>query len=312
MILKRVFTAVFLMILYNTLYGQTSGSFWIKTFKPGSSDINDETIDKASLAKLDSLMQNPEVEIKFLGAADSLTWKMNGKRVYPDISEAWNDAKRLGRARELRARYKRGSVGITHENIAGVKVIWKQKSEENIAEEIQDINSELTKLKDDFTDLQSKSDEKIVQQSSKTNWGLEAGVWTWQGGSNGSLFLPSLALKIGIRSTAFVLQGGVTPWHFSSENGNQAESFVYAGLRYMKSKRLGFSLGGFRGWEFFTTIDRWSFKTTGLAGGIILKYGILEVTPALNYSNINTLTGASNWRFGTNIGFALIINEMFK
>ena len=34
----------------------------------------------------------------------------------------------LSRARALRERYELGEIGITHENIAGVKVVWVRKT----------------------------------------------------------------------------------------------------------------------------------------------------------------------------------------
>lgn len=304
------------MLLCGALQAQTAGSFWIKTFSPGSSDLNDPGIDTEALAKLDRLMQNPNIDVTFLGAADSLSWQLNGMPVHPDISEAWNDAKRLSRARALQERYKRGHVGITYENIAGVKVVWQLTSEQDLTQEVEELNEELGKLKEQIANLEPGFAEietiPIEGERSTFDWGLEAGFWTWQGGSNGSLFTPSLALKVVINSTAFVLQGGVTPWHVSTEFGNQSESFVFVGLKHMKSKTFGISTGAFRGWEFFTKNDTWSFKTTGLSGGIIIKHGILEVNPGITYSNINTLTDDSSWKFGANLGFTLNINEAFK
>ncbi len=305
-----------LILSVGVLHAQTSGSFWIKSFKPGSSDLNEPGINKAALEKLDRLMKNPDIDVTFLGAADSLGWQLDGKRVHPDVSEAWNDAKRLSRARVLQARYKRGNVGITYENIAGVKVLWSLKNQENYTEELRDLSKELSSLKDQVANMQPEFMEieapRATTEQSKFDWGLEAGFWTWQGGTHGSLFSPSLALKIIINSTAFMIQGGVTPWHISTEFGNQSESFVYMGIKHMKSKVLGVTIGAFRGWEFFTANDSWSFKTTGLSSGIVIKHGILEINPAVTYSNINTLTTNSTWKFGANLGFTLNINEAFK
>jgi hypothetical protein len=102
---------------------------WITSFSPGSSDLDDPAIDQKALAALDSLMQDTTLTVTFLGAADDVRWKMSGRQVHHDISEAWNDAKRLGRARILRARYGRGEVGVTDENIVGVKVTWARKDQ---------------------------------------------------------------------------------------------------------------------------------------------------------------------------------------
>jgi len=313
----KYFTAVcFTLVLFNTTSAQDMGSFWIKTFKPGSSDLSDPDIDQAALAKLDRLMQNPDIEVTFLGAADTIGWHLQGREVHPDIAEAWNDAKRLSRARALQARYKRGHVGITYENVAGVKVVWSLKTEQSYTDDIRELSDELSKLKRKVSTLEPAASVETTlhneAEPSRFDWGLEAGFWTWQGGSHGSLISPSLALKIIINKTALVLQGGVTPWHVSSEGGNQSESFVSAGIKHMKTETLGFSTSIFRGWKFLTQSDRWTFKTTGIGSGIIVKYGIFELNPSLTYSNINTLTDESHWQLAANLGITLNINEAFK
>ncbi|MFQ5771579.1 MAG: hypothetical protein ACE5HX_13655, partial [bacterium] len=84
--------------------------------------------------------------------------------------------------------------------------------------------------------------------------------------------------------------------------------FVYVGLKYMKSDILGFSAGGFRGWEFFTSTDDWSFKTTGISTGIILTHGRIELNPMLTLSNIDALDKNAVWRFGSMLGVNININ----
>ncbi len=317
-------TAIWWMfVLYGAVLAQTSGTLWIKTFSLGSADLNDPQIDNQALAYLDSLMQDPSIEVTFLGAADSVSWKLDGRYVNAKISEAWNDAKRLSRARALRARYGRGNVGVTHEDIAGAKVIWAK--DESYMTKLDQIEHENDKMKEELAtiknDLQSLNPEKsknghskighgevVIKKGIDVDWRLQAGVWTWQGGSNGNIFSPSVALNIKIEKTSFVVQGGVTPWHTSSPYGNQSESFVYAGAKYMKSDLLGFSLGGFRGWEFFTQTDNWSFKTTGVAAGVVLTYGRFEVNPTLTVSNITSLEKSAQWRVGSTLGLNFNIN----
>ena len=122
------FAALCLVFMIPSIvYSQSSGVLWIKTFSHASSNLDDPHIDTKALASLDSLMQNEDIEVTFLGAADSLRWKMNGRYVHKAISNAWNVATRLRRALSLRERYGRGFVGVTDESIAGVKVIWNQK-----------------------------------------------------------------------------------------------------------------------------------------------------------------------------------------
>lgn len=321
------------IVLYSTVFAQTSGTLWIKTFDLGSASLNDPGIDKEALATLDSLMQDEDIDVTFLGAANTIGWRMDGKSVVPKISEAWNDAKRLSRARALKARYGRGAIGITHENIAGVKVVWTKKSAEDrytielnkVKEQNDDLNHELAQLKNKIESLQP---EHVTNGKDGTNgsnghsneveieghdygWSLQAGVWGWQSTSDGNVFSPSLALNIIIDKTAFVIQGGVTPWHVTSPQGNQAESFVYAGIKHMPTKRFGLTMGAFRGWEFFTATDNWSFKTTGTSAGLAIRYGLFEIQPSLTYSNVNTLDN-SFWRFGGTLGLNVDINEIFK
>jgi hypothetical protein len=83
---------------------------------------------------------------------------------------------------------------------------------------------------------------------------------------------------------------------------------VYAGAKYMKSDVLGFSLGRFRGWEFFTQTDNWSFKTTGVAAGLVLAYGRIEVNPTLTVSNVTSLERSAQWRVGSTLGLNFNIN----
>ncbi|MFQ5652048.1 MAG: hypothetical protein ACE5IY_19120 [bacterium] len=329
--MKRLIrTATFLLTfaLFSAASAQTSGVLWIKTFEPGSTSLNDPGIDHDALAALDQLMKRSNIEVTFLGAADSVGWVMNGRSVHTHISEAWNDAKRLGRARALRARYERGHVGITHENIAGVKVIWSRKvSREQYKKEFTEIkdrnenlDQKLAQLEDQFQKLhpllEAKGDNGsnghvAIDSHSYFDWFLQGGFWTWQSGSGGSLISPSIALGIIINNTSFILQGGVTPWHISTSQGNQSESFVFVGIKHMKSRNLGLTVGVFRGWEFFTDTDDWSFKTTGLSSGIVFKKGIFEFSPMVSYSNSNSIFQEPKWKIGTTLGVAINFNEAF-
>lgn len=315
------------LVLFSTVFPQTSGVLWIKTFNPGSSDLNDPLIDQEALGTLDSLMQDESVEVTFLGAADSLRWVFNGGYINLKISEAWNDAKRLSRARALRARYGRGNVGITHDNIAGVKVIWTKNTNpdrytvelKQLQQQNDNLNQELAKVKSDLQSLKPAfvTDAKngynghtrvVVKEGRNFNWRLQVGLWSWHSGGHASILSPSLALSIITGKTAFVVQGGVTPWHISSANGNQAESFVYVGIKHMKSDLYGFTMGGFRGWEFFTKTDDWSLKTTGAAAGVVLTHGFIEVNPTITYSNVDSIVNGNHWRLGSTIVLNFNIN----
>ena len=319
------------LILVSPVFGQSSsGVLWIKSFSPGSADLNDPLLDKKALAVLDSLMQDPEIHVTFLGAADSLAWVFDGQKVHPELSEAWNDAKRLSRARALRERYGRGEIGITHENVAGVKVVWR-KGPDALYSEVDRLKRELDLLKGALASDTSRNGHNghnghngqksengqststvdglaFMPRESKFNWRLQAGLWGWQAVSDRSLISPSLALSIIIDRTAFIIQGGVSPWTETTPQGNQANSFVYAGVKYMLNDRWGLSAGGFRGWEFFTSTDSWSFKTTGAALGVVVSLGRFEINPALTVSNIATLEKSGYWRTGMSLGLNFNFN----
>jgi hypothetical protein len=215
------------LILHGTASGQESGSFWIKSFEPGSSDLNDPKINREALARLDELMQDPTVEVTFLGAADSLAWRFEGKRVNPKVSEAWNDAKRLSRARVLQERYDQGHIGITHENIAGVKVVWMKQSTVIHSDRLSDLNDhfndELVAMRADIEGMQASFDDEVYIKDTRTfNWALEAGLWSWRSGSQVNLVVPAIGLDIMIAETGSNIscqRSGAVPWE-SSEGGN--------------------------------------------------------------------------------------------
>lgn len=309
-----LYTTVFILTLgaLTIINAQESGVIWIKTFQPGSSDISGPEINPASLAILDSLMQDENIEVTFLGAADKKAWRLNGESVHEHVSEAWNDAKRLSRARALRARYGRGTVGITHEDIAGVKVVWRiGNPQENYTKELNELKEELAQVKTDLQGMNGthgKNGHEYEPKESTFDWGLQGGMWGWTSGSKG-IAAPALALNIIMDKTTFVIQGGVTPWSISGPYGSEGQSFVYSGVKHMTSDWLGFSAGVFRGWEFYTSTDSWSFTTTGLATGVVLKYNRFEFTPTVTYSRSSYLEKDSKWGFGTSLGMNVNLNS---
>lgn len=296
---------------------ENSGVLWIKTFSPGSSSVTDESIDKQALATLDSLMQDSTLEVTFLGGADDMQWRMSGNRVHPDISDTWNEAKRLGRARILRARYGRGQVGVTDENIAGVKIAWNRKNENlnsMLIAENSSANDGDDQLRRDVEILRSDVDSvkaalgnvkytKIVEKSGPNiNWRAQAGFWTWYGGADRNIVAPSLGLNVIYNRSVFVIQGGVSPWHSRTANGKQGEAFMFAGIRRLPAggkRGISYAAGIFRGWEFYTSTDSWSLKSTGLTAGPTFKYGILEMHPAVTYAFVDSIFKGRGWRLGS-------------
>lgn len=322
--MKKLLTIKVLLIVLgtvSTINAQNSGVIWIETFEPGSSDLTGPGIDKAALATLDSLMQDKRIQVTFLGAADSKSWHMEGEAVHPHISEAWNDAKRLSRARTLKERYGRGTIGITHDNIAGVKVVWqKETADEALTAKLNHLTTELAQVRQELEAARTKGSngkngtnghngqsDITIEKTSFFDWKLQAGMWGWSSGSN-TLLSPSLALSIMIDRTAFVMQGGITPWKLTSTDGDLAQSFVHLGVKHMKTDNFGFSLGGFRGWKFFTSTDTWSFTTIGVAGGVVWKYKIFEFQPNLTYGRSSSIEENDRWKIGTSLSVNINLN----
>lgn len=315
-----VATLIALLVAMGTAYSQDSGVLLLKSFLPGSANLDDPTIDRAALAKLDSLMQDDGLEFTFLGAADSLRWKIHGKQVRRQVSETLDDARRLGRARALRERYGRGTIGISDESFAGVVVIWQRARGTNgyhteierLRQQNNDLNQELVDIRDSVHELRQRAgqngiSEVYLEKRSNFDWQLQAGMWNWRL-SNTDLLTPALSVSFIIGKTAMVLRGGVTPWSYPTDNGHESESFVYLGLKYVKSERYGLSAGAFRGWRFFTESDNWSLKTTGAAVGVNVNYAFLEFNPMLTYSKLNTFTDESSTLFGSILNVNVNIN----
>lgn len=246
---------------------------------------------------------------------------MNGRYVHKAISKTWDVSLRLGRALSLRARYGRGIVGVTDENIAGVQVTWTKESNttsltkafNQLQKQNEEFDRELEDLKTDMASMKSNhmSNGTIkveIKKGLKFNWRLQAGLWTWQAGANRNILSPSLALSIITGKTSLEIRGGVSPWHISTSLGKQGESFVYTGIRYMKTDHLGFTLGVFRGWEYFTDTDSWSLRTTGAAFGIVLTHKFLEFNPSITYSNTNSLFEDPETQIGSTIAFNINMN----
>jgi len=295
---------------------ENSGVLWIKSFAPGSSNLSDAQIDKQALARLDSLMQDSTLQVAFLGAADEKQWRMSGNRVHPYISDAWNDAKRLGRARIVRARYGRGQVGVTDENIAGVKVLWTRidpfnslsMTEASSANGHDDgLRRDVSLLRDDVDSVKAALENgkytKIVQKTGpELNWRAQAGFWTWYGGSDRNIAVPALALNVIYNRSVFVVQGGASPWHSKTANGKQGEAFLYGGIRRLPAdgkRGISYAIGVFRGWEFFTSTDSWSLKSTGLTIGPTLTYHVIELHPAVTYTYVDSIYKGQGWHLGT-------------
>jgi hypothetical protein len=312
--------AVSLLLLQASAFSADSGMLWIKRFEPGSADLTDPGIDPHALATLDSLMRDESLEITFLGSADSLAWRLGGRRVHPHVSEAWNDAKRISRARAMRDRYGRGNVGVTHQNVAGVQVIWIRKNQSppfdltlgDLRRQNDDLNRQLAELQGQISDLQNRDNDFVYVQDERVfNWGLELGLWAWRAGSENNLVSPLIGMNINVDKTSIVIKGGFTPWTTASEYGNIAESFIELGVKHRRWQFWGTSLSLFRGWEFLTSDDEWTFKTSGIAAGVFYRQGILEFNPAITYSSVETLTRDSSWRLGFNLGVGFHLNRLF-
>ena len=151
----------FMMLSIVPACAQDSGFIWIKTFKPGSADLNDETIDKKALAFVDSLMQRDDINFIFLGGSDMMPWKQaNGKKT---LSNAWDEGKKLERARQLRIRYGRGDIGLTDEPIRGIKVVWGPNSSDlsELGEKLGLLEDLTDSLKNAVTTINNEQKEEF-------------------------------------------------------------------------------------------------------------------------------------------------------
>lgn len=305
------------------VFGQQSGAIWIQTFLPGSADLMDRTIDKQALAFVDSLMQRNDIEVIFLGAADRIKWKSLPQE--PQLSSAFDQAKKLERALQLRQRYGRGEIGITDEPIRGVKVVWSPKKPDPFKmrsdiSELQAANDSLRKM---FANLKSQQAEYLaaIQESLKTqltppdslvetkmeisfaDWEVKTGILTWTAGAPWDLSVPCIGLSLKRQYWAFEIEGGFTPWSRQGLYGDRGDALVMASVSMYPQNAVEIKAGAFSGWEFLSRTDQWTMKVMGITAGPSIKWKFMEGFVGYTFSRLSSLTREDRWVSGVMVYF---------
>lgn len=305
----------------NIIFAQESGYLWIKTFKPGSAELSDATIDKQSLAKMDSLIKHDDLEFYFLGATDNLKWKQSGK--VNEISKAWDEAKKLERASSLRERYRIGEIGTTDEPIRGVKVVWgprkpniftmkKQLSNleqmaDSLRAALQAARSEQTKQIQEIRALEDSlgNPDPALNMTSfaeittgSFDWEFKSGFFFWGAGNPYDLAAPYIGLVLKRQIWSVEFQGGFSPWTKDSKVGKLSDAFLMGTFNLNSRYWYDFKFGLFSGWEFLTNSDNWTMKTMGLTAGPNIHWRFLNTYIGYNLGKVSTLVEPDKWVHG--------------
>lgn len=305
---------------------QDSGSMWIKTYRPGSGNPDDETLDRESLAFLDSLMRRSDIEVRFLGGADTLRWKALSENL--EISLALDQAKKLERASRLRERYGRGEIGVADEPIRGVKVVWGPKKPnlfklQNDVQQLQAMNDSLTSIlvdwnksqmdqlaaiRDSLNALGVNSNIKIDRTVSggSLDWEIKTGMLAWSGGNMHDLAVPSIGIALKRQYWTFEFEGGFTPWSKPDAYGDRGDALVLGTIALFPQETFEIKTGLFSGWEFLSKTDEWTMKVMGLTTGPSIKWKFIEGYVGYSIARMSTLTEPEKWVSG------FMINTNFK
>lgn len=321
---------MFMILAINgSVLGQQSGSIWIKTYKPGSANYNDATIDKKALDFLDSLMKRDDIVVEFLGGADNLKWK--GLPQNSNVSKAFDQAKKLERALELKNRYGKGKVGITNEPTRGVKVVWSPKPPDifKLQKEVNQLRAKSDSLAGLFANLYKKQNEQFAALSDSFkwlfannvvedkkieqlffDWEVKTGVLAWTGGTPYDLAVPSVGISLKRQYWAFELSGGFTPWSREDVYGKRGDAMLMGTIALFPEKTIEYRAGGFSGWEFLSKTDNWTMKVMGITLGPAIKWKFFEVFVGYSVSRLSTLTDSDKWINGVmcQFNFKFIIN----
>jgi len=324
---KRVWLATLMMLLLpGAVMGQDAGSMWIKTYNPGSGNPSDETLDSQALDALDKLMQRTDIEVIFLGGADTLRWKALAKN--EAISLALDQAKKLERASRLRERYGWGEIGVTDEPIRGVKVVWSPKKPDIFKmqrdiQQLQAMNDSLATLLADWN--QSQLDQLAAIRDSLNSlglnsrvhidntvaaesydWEIKTGMLAWTGGNGYDLAAPSIGIALKRKYWAFEFEGGFTPWSKPAVYGDRGDALVMGTLALFPQEIFEIKAGLFSGWEFLSRTDEWTMKVMGVTAGPSIKWKFIEGYVGYSIARMSTLIEPERWVNG------LMINTNFK
>lgn len=306
------------MFVTPAVLSQTSGSIWIKSNKPGSASFDDASIDKEALAFLDSLMERKDIVVTFLGGADNLKWKGLPKK--SEVSQAFDQAKKLERALSLQRRYNRGEVGITDEPFRGVKVVWKPKPPDifKLREDVDKLKamndsllSLMAKMKENqhhhFASLQDSINHlltsrlEVKEHTIKDeffDWEAKTGILAWTGGAPYDLVVPSIGIALKRQYWAFEIEGGFTPWGQKDATGERGDAMLMGTVSLFPRNLVEYRMGVFSGWEFFTKTDNWTMKVLGVSVGPSITWKYFEGFVGYTFSKISTLTKEDQWNNG--------------
>lgn len=309
--------------LHNALFSQETGAIWIKTYKPGSADLSDETIDPQALAFVDSLMKCDDIEVIFLGGADQLKWKSLPQ--FPQISTAFDQAKKLERASKLRERYGWGEIGITDEPIRGVKVVWSPKPPNpfKMKQEIiqlQSTNDSLFNLVQNWNQEQNDRlaaiQDSLIKKMNKTkltndhnvstnifDWEIKTGILAWLGGGSYDLSVPCIGIALKRQYWAFEIEGGFTPWSRPDIHGDRGDALLMGTITMFPQKLYDIKTGVFSGWEFLSKTDQWTMKVMGITLGPSIRWKFVEGYVGYTLSKLSTLTMSDRWISGLMLHF---------
>lgn len=306
------FLFISLFLVNAILAVQPSGSIWVREFKPGSAELSDASIDKQALAFVDSLMLRDDIEVIFLGGADPTKWRLFGKRVKPQISDTWDQAKKLERASKMRQRYNRGQIGTTDEPIRGVKVVWLPKKPDifNMNKRLGLAEGSIDSLRNLLDSLKLETQlatttpvapivdrpryavsyENQKETTINSDWEVKTGFMFWSAGGPYDLSVPYVGLALKRPDWALELQGGFSPWSEYSTASKRGDAFLLGSLQLQPQAWLQLKTGVFTGWEFLTNSDVWTMKIMGLTVGPKFQFKFVETYLGYTFGKLSSLT----------------------
>lgn len=313
-----VFKFQFVMIIFitilsvNSLIAQPAGSIWVREFAPGSANLADLTVDAAALAFVDSLMQRDDIEVTFLGGADPTNWQLFGKKVKPQISDAWDQAKKLERASKMRQRYNTGQIGTTDEPLRGVKVVWLPKKPDlfKMDARLGSAEKSIDSLRHWLDSLKINQQVAAISPTAPTSekphytisygtqkeatlnsdWEVKTGFMFWSAGAPYDLSVPYIGLALKRPDWALELQGGLSPWSEYSPGTNRGDAFLLGSFQMQPHAWLQLKTGVFSGWEYLTNSDVWTMKIMGLTAGPNFQFKIVEIYLGYTFGKLSSLT----------------------
>ncbi|GEM_PF-1389789 len=310
---RIIFTLLIFYAIAQPLQAQTSGSLWLMTFAPGSANLSDATIDKATLTFIDSLMKRTDIEVSFLGGADPTNWQLFGKKVKHQVSDTWDQAKKLERASMLRQRYNKGQIGTTDEPIRGVKVVWEPKRPDifKLQEQIDYAHNRI----DSLTALLSALDKSqgmtalipdpslapvvpervfneypLMHSTFAPDWEIKTGFMVWSAGGPYDLSVPYMGIALKRLDWAFELQGGFTPWSEYRSTSRRGDALLMGSFHLYPREWWHIKAGVFSGWEFLTESDVWTMKIMGITIGPKFNWRFFETYVGYTYGKLSSLT----------------------